>query len=157
MQIQGLSGEGLDSLLDEREKHGPFIRFGEFMARAPLDLHRDAMRGIRAVPARKMKGWAGRHITMVGWWVTGKPVRTKNGRPMEFATFEDTTDIFDATFFPGAYARFHKKLAQQRPYILKGRVEVEYGVGHPQCRVGRLSGRCPDRRRANLIMPSVWL
>jgi len=65
---------------------------------------------------------------MVGWWVTGKPVRTKNGSPMEFATFEDTTDIFDATFFPGAYAQFHKRLAQQRPYILKGRVEVEYGV-----------------------------
>ncbi len=65
---------------------------------------------------------------MIGWWVTGKRVRDKNGRPMEFVSFEDTTAIFDATFFPAAYGRFCRKLSRLRPYVLKGRVEEEFGV-----------------------------
>jgi error-prone DNA polymerase len=47
---------------------------------------------------------------------------------MEFATFEDATALFDATFFPAAYARFCKKLGQPRPYLIKGVVEEEFGV-----------------------------
>ena len=65
---------------------------------------------------------------MDGRWVTGKPVRTKHGEPMEFVTFEDTTAIFDTTFFPRAYARFCKKMVRHRPYLLKGKVEEEFGV-----------------------------
>jgi error-prone DNA polymerase len=65
---------------------------------------------------------------MIGWWVTGKTVQDKNGRPMEFVSFEDTTAIFDATFFPKAYERFCRKLSRSRPYLLKGKVEEEFGV-----------------------------
>jgi DNA polymerase III alpha subunit len=45
-------------------------------------------------------------VTLIGWWVTGKTVQDKNGRPMEFVTFEDTSAIYDATFFPKAYEKF---------------------------------------------------
>jgi error-prone DNA polymerase len=65
---------------------------------------------------------------MVGWWVTGKTVQAKDGRPMEFVSFEDTTAIFDATFFPPAYARFCRQLSRSRPYLLKGKVEEAFGV-----------------------------
>jgi error-prone DNA polymerase len=47
---------------------------------------------------------------------------------MEFVSFEDTTAIFDATFFPAAYGRFCRKLSRLRPYVLKGRVEEDFGV-----------------------------
>jgi error-prone DNA polymerase len=47
---------------------------------------------------------------------------------MEFVSFEDTTAIFDATFFPKAYERFCRKLSRSRPYLLKGKVEEEFGV-----------------------------
>ena len=60
--------------------------------------------------------------------MTGKTVQDKNGRPMEFVSFEDTTAIFDVTFFPNAYARFCRQLCRHKPYILKGRVEEEFGV-----------------------------
>ena len=75
-----------------------------------------------------MNDWEGRYVTMIGWWVTGKTVRDKGGRPMEFVSFEDTTAIFDATFFPKAYERFCKKLTRHRPFLLKGKVEEEFGV-----------------------------
>ena len=40
---------------------------------------------------------------------------------MEFVTFEDTSAIYDATFFPKAYEKFCQKLNRQSPYLLKGK------------------------------------
>lgn len=94
----------------------------------PLEPYKNAIRACGAVPAAELSRWTGRHVTLVGWWVTGKPIRTANGKPMEFVTFEDTTSLFDATFFPAAYARFCQKLGAPRPYLIKGLVEEEFGV-----------------------------
>ncbi len=44
----------------------------------------------------------GREVQAVGWWVTGKPVATKDYEPMAFVSFEDTTAIYETTFFPRA-------------------------------------------------------
>jgi len=94
----------------------------------PLVLYRSRIARLKPVRACDMIRWVGRHITMIGWWVTGKTVQDKDGRPMEFISFEDTTGIYDATFFPGAYARFCRKMVRHRPYLLKGKVEEEFGV-----------------------------
>jgi len=94
----------------------------------PLLLHRQGIARIKPVRGDQMQNWVGRYVTMIGWWVTGKTVQDKGGRPMEFVSFEDTTAIFDATFFPKAYERFCQKLTRQRPFILKGKVEEEFGV-----------------------------
>jgi len=101
---------------------------GMLVSRHPLDLHRDVLNSIRYVYASEIGNYVGRNVTMIGWWVTGKPVRTRHGEPMEFVTFEDTTAIFDTTFFPRAYARFCRKMVRHRPYVLKGKVEEEFGV-----------------------------
>ena len=94
----------------------------------PLDLCRTAIANNGAVPAASLDRWLGRNVTLVGWWVTGKPIRTHEGRPMEFATFEDHSALFDATLFPAIYDRFCRLLAQPRPYLIKGLVEEEFGV-----------------------------
>ncbi len=94
----------------------------------PLALYREELARLRPVRADRMAEWVGRYVTMIGWWVTGKTVQDKNGRPMEFVSFEDTTAIYDVTFFPLAYARFCRQLTRQRPYVLKGRIEEDFGV-----------------------------
>lgn len=94
----------------------------------PLVLHRRVIARLNPVKACEMARWVGHHVQMIGWWVTGKPVQDKNGRPMEFVSFEDLSGIYDATFFPDAYARFCQKLSRHRPYLLKGKVEEEFGV-----------------------------
>ncbi|ABA88984.3 DNA polymerase III, alpha subunit [Syntrophotalea carbinolica DSM 2380] len=94
----------------------------------PLVPYAEAIRSSGAVPAAELSRWIGRHITLVGWWVTGKPVRTVKGQPMEFVTFEDATALFDATFFPAAYARFCRNFGRSRPYLIKGVVDEEFGV-----------------------------
>ncbi len=98
------------------------------VSRHPLDLHTEEVEKLKPVPASELKQHTGRRITTVGWWVTAKVVSTKNGKPMEFVTFEDTTAIYDATFFPEAYRKFCKKLTRHRPYVLKGIVEEDLGV-----------------------------
>ncbi len=101
---------------------------GMLISSHPLTLHHQEIARINPVRACEMNAWVGRYVTMIGWWVTGKPVQDKNGRPMEFVSFEDISGIYDATFFPHAYARFCQKLTRLRPYILKGKVEEEFGV-----------------------------
>ncbi len=93
----------------------------------PLALYQGAIAALRPVPATEMRRWVGRHITMVGWCITGKVVQTREREPMEFVTFEDATDMFETVFFPRAYARFCQLLSRHRPYVLKGKVEEELG------------------------------
>ena len=63
-----------------------------------------------------------------GWLITGKVVTTKHGDPMEFLTFEDETGIVETTFFPDTYRRFCHIIDRQRPYLLTGRVEQDWGA-----------------------------
>jgi len=47
---------------------------------------------------------------------------------MEFVSFEDTTGIYETTFFPDAYRKFSHMLGASRPYVLTGRVESDMGA-----------------------------
>ena len=63
----------------------------------------------------------------IGWMVTGKTVHTKDGDPMQFVSFEDTTGIYEAVFFSRIYHECCHMLSPMRPYILKGKVEEDFG------------------------------
>ena len=101
---------------------------GFLASRHPLELYRDKLAKIRRVEAKDMAKHKGRRIAMIGWYVTGKMVSAKGGEPMEFMSFEDTTDIYEAVFFPRAYAKFCSKITRQRPYVLKGTVDEDFGT-----------------------------
>jgi DNA polymerase III alpha subunit len=60
--------------------------------------------------------------------VTGKVIATVREEPMEFISFEDTSALYETTFFPKAYARFCHMMRRSRPYILSGRVDEDFGV-----------------------------
>jgi len=47
---------------------------------------------------------------------------------MEFLTFEDETGIVETTFFPDAYRRFCHIIDRERPYLLFGKVEDDWGA-----------------------------
>jgi error-prone DNA polymerase len=101
---------------------------GMLASRHPLTLYSKILGRIKTVTAAEIGEHVGEQVTMAGWWITGKPVATKHGEPMEFVTFEDTTATFETTFFPRAYARFCRRLTRHRPYLLRGIVEEEFGV-----------------------------
>jgi DNA polymerase III alpha subunit len=47
---------------------------------------------------------------------------------MKFVSFEDTTGLHKAVFFPKAYQRFCHMLNEMEPYILKDKVEEDFTV-----------------------------
>jgi error-prone DNA polymerase len=101
---------------------------GFLLSAHPLEPYERAMRGRGVISARELDANAGRRVRVLGWHVSTKPVTTKNDEPMQFTCFEDTTALYDATFFPRAYERFCHLLASARPFLLTGRVEQEDGV-----------------------------
>jgi len=101
---------------------------GFLVSRHPLTLYRRELARIRHVPAADLRRHAGKRVTTVGWLITGKLVETNKGEPMEFLSFEDTTDIYETTFFPGAYARFCRLFTTTRPFLLVGKVEEDYSA-----------------------------
>jgi error-prone DNA polymerase len=94
----------------------------------PLALYREPLARLRHVRGADLPKYVGRRVATVGWWVTGKVVTTKEDEPMEFISFEDTSAIYETTFFPKTYARFCHMLNRSRPYVLTGLVEEDFGA-----------------------------
>jgi error-prone DNA polymerase len=92
----------------------------------PLDRYRDLLNRLNHTPAKDLHKHVGEQVTTIGWLVTGKTVQTKDGDPMKFVSFEDTTGVYETVFFPKVYHRFCHMLNEMRPYLLKGKVEHDF-------------------------------
>jgi len=101
---------------------------GFSLSRHPLELYSASLATVKCVSARDMILHPGKSIAMIGWLVSQKMTQTKKGDPMEFVTFEDLTGIYETTFFPDTYRRFYRILGGGRPYLLRGKVEEEFGT-----------------------------
>ncbi len=98
------------------------------ISRHPLSLYREPLARLTHVRGADLHKHVGRRVTAIGWWVTGKIVTTKEDEPMEFISFEDTSALYETTFFPQTYARFCHMLNRSRPYVLSGLVEEDFGA-----------------------------
>ena len=105
-----------------------FAALGFLCDRHPMELFARALRGRRLVKARDLRRHVGRRVSCAGWLITGKLVPTKRGEPMEFLTFEDETGLVETTFFPRAYQAFCHILDWNRPFVIRGKVEEDYGA-----------------------------
>jgi DNA-directed DNA polymerase III PolC len=90
----------------------------------------ERVRRLRPVlPSDALRRHAGEEVYLVGWKVTAKRAETVNGAPMCFVTFSDEHGRFEASFFPEVYAGCALELVRgMGPFLLKGRVEVAFGV-----------------------------
>ena len=114
---------------DERERlRREFSVLGFLCDRHPMELFADKLQRRRTIKAVDLPRAIGRKVCLAGWLITGKVVSTKTGDPMEFLTFEDETGIVETTFFPQAYRRFCHIIDRQRPYLLTGKVEADWGA-----------------------------
>ncbi len=114
---------------NERERlRREFSVLGFLCDRHPMELFAEPLQKRRTVRAVDLPRFIGRQVRLAGWLITGKVVSTKKGDPMEFLTFEDETGIVETTFFPEAYRRFCHIIDRQRPYLLTGKVEEDWGA-----------------------------
>jgi error-prone DNA polymerase len=105
-----------------------FAVLGFLCDRHPMTMYENILKNIDLVKAREISLFVNKQMSFAGWLVTGKTVYTKHGEPMEFLTFEDETGLVEATFFPEAYKRFCHLLDCNRPYILTGTVDQDWGA-----------------------------
>jgi error-prone DNA polymerase len=96
--------------------------------RHPMELYQKFVKQTRAVKAVDLPRLLGKQIRLAAWIITGKVVHTKHGELMEFLTFEDETGIVETTFFPDVYRRFCHMIDRNRPYLLTGKVEQNWGA-----------------------------
>ncbi len=84
---------------------------------------RKICKGSLPVPAKNLKRFANRVVTLVGWAIHHKRARTAKNETMKFMTLEDPTASFEVTFFPNTYRKYGEILHDRGPYIIKGKVE----------------------------------
>jgi DNA polymerase-3 subunit alpha len=107
----------LDDIYDEVELLG-------FPVRDPFGLVDDDPS--RYLPARELPGHLGKVVSVLGYHITHKPVRTVKGDTMSFGTFLDSNkDWIDTVHFPEIHA-MHP--LQAGFYRIKGKVIEEFGV-----------------------------
>ncbi|MCH2111240.1 MAG: DNA polymerase III subunit alpha [Planctomycetes bacterium] len=93
---------------------------GFLVSAHPLSLYADAIRSVDALPARDLMQHVGKRVRLVGWQVTQKPVRTQDGKPMLFLSFEDTTALYETVMWPRAYKRLAPWTLTRGPYVIEG-------------------------------------
>jgi DNA polymerase III alpha subunit len=99
---------------------------GFYLSVHPLNRYTHVLKGLNYVKARNLRAYIGERVTTIGWQVTAKTVQTKDGDPMKFISFEDTTGIYETVLFPKVYHQHCHMLNATRPYILKGKVEEDF-------------------------------
>lgn len=94
----------------------------------PLTLYAQYWSHLNLIQAIEMSAYIGQAIAMVGWLITEKPAVTKHGESMIFLTLEDTTGLYDATMFPSTFQQYGPLLTNERPLLLHGKAEEEFGA-----------------------------
>jgi error-prone DNA polymerase len=83
---------------------------------------------IKTVRACDFDRHVGQRVVAVGWLITGKIVTTRSQKLMEFMSFEDTTAIYETTFFSAGICRVCAHDGQDAAYLLTGQVQEQQGA-----------------------------
>jgi DNA-directed DNA polymerase III PolC len=94
----------------------------------PLSLFRRELKRYSVIRATDLERFIGKTVTLVGWQVTRKRLRTKQDEPMVFITFEDTYGLYETVIFPRQYQKFAALTMQAGPFVVVGQVTEDYGA-----------------------------
>lgn len=107
---------------------GEYATLGFLCAAHPMLFYSKRLGPFAPVKAAEMERHIGRRVCVAGVMITGKTVITKQGDAMKFVTFEDETGLIESVFFPEVYGRFADALEYGRAFVLRGKVEEDFGV-----------------------------
>lgn len=108
--------------------------FDYMVSRHPLEFFTEYTNTSDITGAAHIRRMHGKRVKMIGWYMTAKRIKTKNGKIMKFLSLEDLTGTFEAVLFPETYNKFAEKTMTLGPYIIEGVVDADNGnniiVGH---------------------------
>ena len=78
--------------------------------------------------ARDIPNKLGKHIYLLGMYITRKETQTSANEPMQFLTLEDETDVYECILFPKVFSEFGDIIHWETLFIIHGKVEQAFGV-----------------------------
>lgn len=134
--LPSLEESAYDQAFDEIELLG-------FPLRSPFELLQEHPKQ-KIIMTHELQACIGRRVSMLGYYVTRKPVTTSNGKLMSFGTWLDEQGrYFDTTHFPPSLERY--PLKGKGMYLLHGKVTEDFGF--PSLEVDALE-KLPYRKDA---------
>ena len=98
--------------------------FNYMVTRHPLYFYKKWIEQSGVVLAKDMFRNRGRRVKMIGWYMTSKRIKTKQGEIMKFLSLEDLTGTFEAVIFPRVYYRVAELTLSMGPYLVAGRIDA---------------------------------
>jgi DNA polymerase III alpha subunit len=93
-----------------------------------MALYAERLRRFRLVRSPDLPRHVGHSVVLAGMLTTAKPVHTATDEPMQFATFDDGDGLVEAVLFPEVYRTRGHVLFDQGPFLIRGKVEEEFGA-----------------------------
>jgi len=104
-----------------------FEILGYMVTKHPLYFFQRNISGRHIINANELDKYHGKKVRTVGWYMTSKRIRTRNGGIMKFLSLEDLTGTFEAVIFPNVYKNVAEKTLSFGPYLVEGKVDTEGG------------------------------
>ncbi|HAY33674.1 MAG TPA: hypothetical protein DCY06_06020 [Bacteroidetes bacterium] len=101
--------------------------FDYMVSKHPLELFAEELKKYKTINSSDMKNYHNKRISLRGWFMTSKRIKTSKGEIMKFLSLEDLTGTFEAVLFPRVYSKFAQQTYSFGPYIVTGRVDAESG------------------------------
>ncbi|MBT8378690.1 MAG: hypothetical protein KJN64_05640 [Ignavibacteria bacterium] len=98
--------------------------FNYMVTRHPLYFFKEWIEQPGIVLAKDMYRNRGRRVKMIGWYMTSKRIKTKQGEIMKFLSLEDLTGTFEAVIFPRVYYRVAELTLSMGPYFVTGKIDA---------------------------------
>jgi DNA polymerase III alpha subunit len=93
----------------------------------PIEFIQEIYNSAEIIKAADLKYYRNKKIKMVGWFMTSKRIKTKNGDIMKFLSLEDLSGTFEAVIFPKAYNKYAELTMSMGPYLIEGKADLENG------------------------------
>ncbi len=112
----------------ERRRRDQYSALGFLTESHPMALYSERLRRFRLVRSPDLPKHIGQSVILAGMLTTAKPVHTVTDEPMQFATFDDGDGLVEAVLFPEVYRTRGHVLFDQGPFLIRGKVEEEFGA-----------------------------
>jgi DNA polymerase III alpha subunit len=112
----------------DRRRRAEYELLGFTTDSHPMHLHADELARFHIVKSTELADHVGRTVLCAGMLTTAKPVSTITDEPMEFATFDDGDGLIETVLFPRIFRERGHVLFDQGPFVLRGKVEEEFGA-----------------------------
>jgi DNA polymerase III alpha subunit len=127
----------LDNYLEEEKIQAEIDYFGFAASKHPLEFFAKEYE-YQVVKAKDLLKYNQKTVKMLGWCISTKLIRTRKKKDlMKFMSMEDLSGTYETILFPNVYNNFAPQTRSWGPYLIEGKVEVQFGT--PQIVVEKLT------------------